>query len=150
MGAYFTDPETGYKFESALDSEDITATTNGLEIDTQGFDKGWCTFYVNVGTMTGAGGEIDIKLQETDVTGFGGTVTDVTGATFTKLEVDVAGTFDKAVAGTVLIHGRQRFLRLVFTETSAVTATPISAVAVLTGARESNLVDTAYDFSVTS
>ncbi len=149
MGAYGITPTTGMKVVSALDAVDLTATTNGIEVDTQGFDGGWVTFILSVGTPTGAGGEFDVKVQETDVTGFGGTVVDVTSATFTKIEVDVAGSFDKTLSGTVQVLGRQRFMRLVFTETVAVTACLISAVAALTGASESNLVDTTYEFTIT-
>lgn len=149
MGAYGTTPATGFKHQSGLDAVDLTATTNGIEVDTRGWDGGWATFYVNVGTPTGAGGEVDIKLQETDVTGFGGTVTDITGATFTKIEVGDSTSFDKTLAGTVQILGRQRFLRAVFTETVAVTACPIACVVVLSQPGESNLQTATYEFTIT-
>jgi len=147
MGAYFTDPTTGAHHTSALNSVTLTSTTNGLTIDTQGFDKGWCTFVVNVGNAGGAGSTLDITVEESADPGMAGATT-VAGAAFAQIEADVSATFAKTVAGTVLVHGRQRYVRLVFTETGAISV-PIGAAAVLTGPRESNLVTAAYDFSVT-
>lgn len=149
MGAYGKTPNTELQIESALDAVVLTADTNGIEIDTKGFDGGWLTFIVNVGTVTGAGATLDITAEETDVTGFGGTVTAITGAAMTQIIQSTAGTFNKTLQGTIQILGRQRFIRLVFDEGVAITACPISAVYVLQGPRDSAKVTTTYEYTVT-
>ena len=139
-------PEGYLAVRNALSAVSISATTNGLEVDTKGY--GYVTFVVNAGILTdGGSATLDIKVQETDVTGFGGTVTDITGATFTQITTanDVA-----VYVGRVRIDAsRDRYMRLVLTEGGTITSALVAAVAVLTEPEggSANVGET-YEFTV--
>jgi len=147
MGATGPTPNTSLKMQSALDAVSLAADTNGLIIDTQGFDGGWLTFVVNVGTVTGAGATLDITVQEDSASNMA-TAVAVSGAAMTQIIQTDTTTFDKVLIGTLQLQGRKRYMRLVFDEGVAITACPISAVAILQGATYSNDVDSTFEFTI--
>lgn len=93
------------KVVRALDPEAyaVGAVAAGPEIDTKGFR--WAVFDLIVGDSAGT---YTFQIEETDVTGFGGTVSDVTGAT-----ASIGATSDDAVYRVVIdCQNRDRFLRV--------------------------------------
>jgi hypothetical protein len=148
MGSNHPTPASCFKIASALDAVTLTASANGLIIDTRGFDGGWLTFIVNVGTTTTSStGSMAITVEEDDNSGMSSALT-VAGATFTTIVAGTGATYDKTLQGAIKLQGRERYLRLVVTETGTVTACPIAAVALLHGATYSADVDSTYEFSV--
>jgi len=147
MGANTATPNTFTKHVSALNAATVSATGNGVAVDTLGFDSGWATISINVGAVTGSGAELAVKLQESDASGSG--YADITGATFTTIESDTAGTFNKVLTGSVQLNGRKRYLRLALTETGTFSA-PMSATAMLSGPSVSTKANGTWEFTVTN
>jgi hypothetical protein len=82
-------------------------TVNGPAIDRKGFEE--ALVVVNSGT-NGTGGTVDLKIQESDVSGSG--FADVDGAAFAQITEDN----DNAVyVGRLDLTGRKRYLRVVAT-----------------------------------
>lgn len=112
-----------------------TATGNGLDIDTSGFES--CTFHLGSGTITD--GTHTPKLQEADDNGSGapGTYADVAAAgliqSFTALTTG-AGNGGSAVQEVGYIGGK-RWCRIVVTVSGATTGGVYGANAILSHAR---------------
>lgn len=121
------------------------STFSGTEIDTRDFDGGWAVFVVSAGTFTGAGCTAAIKIQETDVTGFGGTVADVSGAAFANI---TSANDNDVYVGSVRLQGRQRFIRCHTTTSGTVTTAPLSVTCLLFGAGSSASQTKAFSFTV--
>ena len=129
------------KVVPALLSVALSATTNGLIIDTKGFES--VTFEINVGTATAgfdssnkfvvtasAGNAVNDETTPTSITD-AATVTsaDLIG---TPPELDATGDDEKVYRFGY--RGVKRYIRLVFTETGTAAA-PISATCILSHAR---------------
>src|SRR5690242_19740977 len=112
-----------------------TATANGLDIDTSGYEA--ATFYLNVGVVTD--GTHTPKLQEADDNGSGsaGTYSDVAAAglirSFTALTTG-AGNGGSAVQEVGYIGGK-RWVRIVMTVSGATTGAVYGATCALGKAR---------------
>ena len=147
MGAYGMTPATAFKVVDAEVAVTYASasTFNGTEIDTRDFDGGWAVFVVSAGNFTGAGCTAAIKIQETDVTGFGGTVADVSGAAFANI---TASNDNTVYIGAVRLQGRQRFLRCHTTTSGTVTTAPLAVVCLLYGAGSSASQSVAHSFTV--
>ena len=116
-----------FKTVQALDPvAQAAGTTNGIAVDTQGFDV--AIFNCYAGTV-GASGTIDFKLQESDTSG--GTYTDITGATVPQIAAANDNALYKVRAR--LQKGRKRFLRVVSVVATA--TCPVSAWCDLTDAK---------------
>ncbi len=126
------------KVTSALDAVSLTATTNGIVIDTQGYES--LAFAISVGIFATFDGtnNLAIKVQEGDQANLSdaadiasGDYLDArtqAGAAWDRLLNSAAEDAEAYVIGVAL--GTKRYRRLVFTEAGIVTV-PISAVAVL-------------------
>ena len=122
---------------SALDAATIAATTNGLVVDTQGFES--LTFLLNIGAFTFSGiNNLTIKVQEGDQSD-GSDMADIAsgdyldgyneaGAIWDKL-LNAAGEDGQAYRIGVRMS-QKRYRRLVITEAGTVSVI-MSATAVL-------------------
>jgi len=126
---------------SALDAVVLSATANGLPIDTQGFES--LVFTINVGDFATFSGSnlLTFTVEESDASGSGyaaiaaGAYLDArneAGAVWDRI-MDAAGDDEQAFMIGVEVRTK-RYLRLVVTETGTVSV-PISATAILGGAR---------------
>jgi len=102
------------------------ATTNGTEIDTEGYDT--VTAYVCVGATDHT--TTTFKFQETATSGSG--EADVTGGGFTAFG---ATDDNKLASGSIAIQTHLRYVRLVCT-TAGGTAALVSAVVLLSNANQ--------------
>lgn len=82
-----------------------TGTTNGTAIDTDNFDE--ALIIVKSG-QNGTSGTVDIKIQESDVSGSG--FADITGAAFAQI---VEANDNTVYHGRLSLIGRKRYIRAV-------------------------------------
>lgn len=126
---------------SALDAVALSATTNGIAIDTQGYES--LVFTINVGDFATFSGSnlLTFTVEESDASGSGfaaiaaGQYLDArneAGAAWDRI-MDAAGDDEQAFMIGVEVRTK-RYLRLVVTETGTVSV-PISATAILGDAR---------------
>lgn len=113
--------------------DDASATTN--EIDTLGYD--YCTIYVQVGATDIA--VAALKVQESDTSGSG--FADISALTASGTTGDgrlpTATDDNKVFAFFIDLRKRKRYLDLVATAGNGSTGTYLSAIAVLSRAKES-------------
>jgi hypothetical protein len=86
-------------------------TVNGAAIDRRGFEE--ALVVVNSGT-NGTGGTVDLKIQESDVSGSG--FADIDGAAFTQI---TEANDNTVYVGRLDLVGRKRYLRVVATVATA-------------------------------
>lgn len=90
----------------------LTASANGVAVDTQGY--GGAVVCLDVGAVSGTTPTLDVKIQECETSG--GTYTDITGATFTQ--VTAANAAEKIKVDLKAKKGsRKRYIRAVATIT---------------------------------
>lgn len=126
------------KVMSALDAVSFTATTNGIIIDTQGFES--LMFTINVGdfaTFTGTN-KITVSVEEGDDSGLSDAAAIASGD-YLLAQNEAGSTWDKIMDGATddeqayklgIAINTKRYKRLVFTEGGTVVV-PLSATAVL-------------------
>lgn len=123
---------------SALDAVSFTGSTNGIVIDTQGFES--LVFTINVGdfaTFTGSN-KIAFTVEESDASDGSGMAEIASGA-YLDARNEAGAAWDKILDGStddeqaymIGVEVRtKRYLRLVSTETGTVVC-PLSATAIL-------------------
>lgn len=123
---------------TALVAVSLTATTNGLVVDTQGHES--LSFLINVGDFVTFDGtnNLTIKVQEGDQSD-GSDMADVAAGDYLILRNEAGATWDRLLNAAAedeesyilgVAVNAKRYKRLVFTEAGIVTV-PISATAVL-------------------
>lgn len=119
------------QFLQGFPPEDVAsgAAGAGTEIDTLGWR--WATFVLQTGVMDAAT-TYDMQIEETDVTGFGGTVSDVTGAVVATINTDDNSTFVVVVD----CQPRDRFLRVKDFTIAGAASAAISITVILTMAKD--------------
>jgi len=129
----------------ALAPAALAADTNGIAIDTLGFNG--LEYVINVGTAF-VGGGFDVTLEEDDDDGSGSPV-----GTWTAVPSDeILGRLSDTIAAQVIITdankvyrvgsiGKKRHQRAVFTETGTISAGVIGAVAILSHPRDIPVAD---------
>lgn len=101
-------------------------TTNGIEIDTQGFSS--LTFAIQSATITD--GNYAILIEETDTTGSGYATVAAADLTVAVASVAFIATDDNVVK-KIGYTGARRFVRLSFVSTGVTTGGTLSALAIL-------------------
>ena len=101
-------------------------TTNGIEIDTQGFSS--LTFAIQSATITD--GNYAILIEETDTTGSGYATVAAADLTVAVASVAFIATDDNVVK-KIGYTGARRFVRLSFVSTGVTTGGMLSALAIL-------------------
>lgn len=127
---------------SALDAVSMTATTNGIVIDTQGYES--LVFTLNVGDFVTFDGtnNLAIKVQEGDQANLSDAA-DIAAADYLDARNEAGAAWDRLLNSSTedeqayaigVALGTKRYRRLVWTEAGAVTV-PMSATAILGHAR---------------
>ena len=86
--------------------EDLATTTNGIAVDTNGFDD--AQVILDTGASSGTSPTLDVKMQESDSSGSG--YTDISGATFTQITAD-----DQHQSLGLNLRSKKRYIRAVAT-----------------------------------
>lgn len=120
------------KFLQGFPPEDVAAGAagDGTEIDTKGYR--WAIFVLQTGVMDAAS-TYDMQIEETDVTGFGGTVSDITGALVQTINTDDNSTFVVAID----LQQADRYLRVKDFTVGGVASAAISVTVILSQAKDS-------------
>ena len=135
-------PASFVKAGFSIESEVYTASKNGTGVDCRGFDH--ALVVMNFGTVS-SGSDGTIKIQESSDDASADAYADVTGASYT-----VTGTEDDSVKlAEVRLHGRERYLRAVYTEGSTGNSVAVSVAILPVGPQDqANDQSTTYSFSV--
>jgi hypothetical protein len=104
----------------------IAADTNGATVDTSGYES--ITYAIHVGTAM-AGGGFNVTIEQDDDSGFGSGAAVSAAETIGTLPTISIGDTDKVYrVGSI---GKERYQRIVLTETGTISGGTIGVVAIL-------------------
>jgi len=122
-------PSAFCKPARSIDPDTYTASANGTSVDCRGFEHALVVIALNTISSSNTG---TITIEQSSDDGSSDSFAAISGALYT-----FTGTDDDAVkAIAVRLHGKERYLRAVYTETATGQSTQISAIFVLMGPQD--------------